>query len=323
MADNLEAIKLNFLMSCVKKFDTKSENVYESWNRWLTSFKHFTDAAKIDTEKEKKAWMLLIGGEDLQNVESFINRYYQQLQQQNFNGNVDQSTDVFAECISRLNKYFYGRNNTEKLKKIRQELNETFDKFLARLRETSTLCNFARPTEEIIKQIEIGAKNSKVRQKAQELGDIDQLIKYARAYEILEIEEKGAHRSKKETTGKDHDKVKSGRVEKTSSSRSKITREYKSDKSASPAPAEPSFNAQKTSQSGYGVQRIREYCVRCGSNSHRTGIKIGCVAWGQTCGFCNRKNHLEKSCLRKIFSKYHKKTESETSSDSSKYNDKK
>lgn len=310
MTDDIESTKFKLLMNYVKKFNSmKTENIYGYWTQWIEKFKHFADAVDIENPKKKKAWMLLIGGEDLQNIEN------QQLKQQNPNGNVDQSTDVYAECEKRLDKYFTGLHFIEKFMQIRQGAEETFDQFLARLRETSTKFKFLHPMEEnkIKKQIGIGAKNSEVRKKARELADLDQIIKFARESEIVENSENPSHvavddvptssNEKRETL---NSRIRCGRVEKTTT-RQKIKKVFKTVHKIS--------NLKHRNSIDLRHKLCDSSCSRCGSNSHFTGAK-GCIAWGKFCRHCKGKNHFEECCFKKKKMRSNRNTETTvTSSD--------
>lgn len=144
---------------------------------------------------------------------------------------------------------------------ITQEANETFDRFLNRLRERSTTCKFAALESEMLRdRIVIGVTSDDTRERLlrEKDLDLDKAINICRTSEMATKQLQSMH-----TT-----------TETVQFARTK--------------PSKP----KTTSKPDRARNNTCKYC----GDTHPRG---NCKAYGQTCAYCNKRNHLAKVCLSK------------------------
>lgn len=167
----------DLLKSMVENFDPNVFQSSDAWRAWLKNFELSVVAARIETDSQKKAWMLLLGGKELQNIYDYLNRHKQP----------NEKSEDFNTCKERLSSYFLERQHTEKFRQVAQTENESFENFILRLRRYSQNCGFKNPEDEIKRQIAIAANNMNVRRKAsiESTITVKQLEHYAQKYEQM------------------------------------------------------------------------------------------------------------------------------------------
>lgn len=168
----------DLLKSMVKNFDPNVPQLSDAWRAWLKNFELSAAAARIETDSQKKAWMLLLGGKELQNIYDYLmNRHKQP----------DEKSENFNTCKERISLYFLERQHIDKFRQVAQAENENFENFTLRLRRYSQNCGFKNPEDDIKRQIAIAAYNLNVRRKASIESNftIKQLEHYAQKYEQM------------------------------------------------------------------------------------------------------------------------------------------
>lgn len=124
------------------------------WSRWLKDFELFLVAADITADLRKKAALLNLAGEEVQNV-------YHSLPP-------DEVGTDYGHLLAALNKHFKPQLNplyeVYKFRNTKQEATETFKEFYIRLRGLSANCEFETKLDrELLIQILVGTSSSKLR----------------------------------------------------------------------------------------------------------------------------------------------------------------
>lgn len=251
--------------------DGDTRSLGQRWERWKRGLEIYLLATGIDIPVKKRATLLHTGGLALQDV------YY------NLPGaHVEEkdSVDVYKVAIGKLDEYFSPKQSfvyeRHVFRLIQQEPEEKFDKFLVRLRNQSSKCNFAKKDDDIIDQIAEKCFSPDLRKKILRLGDsakIDDIIVEANSIETVQ-------RQLKEFQGKQNVDV--NRIG-----------------------TRPNGNQAQGSQ-------IKPRCTRCGSSNH-DGDDVGCPARDKVCDKCGYKGHFKNQCRtrqnkRKVTTTASKKT---------------
>lgn len=281
----------------------------------MIAFEHFLVAASVDSSKEKKAWMMLVGGGNLQNVDTFLTKLYQQHNNSEKSADQKPIIDVYEECKNRLNRYFYEKIRIAKFKSIKQEPDESFNDFVMRLQSHLNPCNFARPCDEMKLQISISAKEPMVRTKAQEPDvQLEELVSYGRNMEMIgkslkmirecaEMEQEGkvveqqTARPARDESESDSDYR--SRHHKRKRKHSKHSRDGRSYKHKSRKHRHRSRSSRSRSRSRErSYDRYQQYS----ENRHFTGreptMRFDCgIEQGAECGHCGKLNQIDEFCF--------------------------
>ena len=162
------------------------------WEEWLQSFELMIEMKQVWDQHSKYVVLLTWGGRGLQriyyNLAPVSDEIQPPLVEVPF---APFEVPEYDNAIKRLNKFFVGKPNErielELFRSLRQSIDESFNKFLLRLRTQAARCDFKERSEtEILHQITMGAKDEKVRDKGMEnLITLDELTNYALNRETL------------------------------------------------------------------------------------------------------------------------------------------
>lgn len=151
------------------------------WERWKRALEIYLSAAGIEDNEKKKACLLHFGGQELQDI--FFNVPVG-------SNNQDKNSGVFKSAIEKLDTYFSSKHSKVYaryvFRLIKQDANEKFYDFLARLREQANKCNFSSTDDNIIDQIVEKCNSDELRRKILQRGEeitLDNIVVEAIALE--------------------------------------------------------------------------------------------------------------------------------------------
>lgn len=251
-------------MFTLDKFECEGEigSVAIRWERWKRSLYIYLEAAGIDTEVKKRACLLHFGGEELQEV--FYN-----IPGANVKPDDTNKDKVFDIAVAKLDEYFAPKQSKgferHLFRLMKQEPQEKFEKFLVRLRQQATKCQFTNIDEHIMEQITEKCLSDDLRKKILKNGDkmtLDDIISEANALEVIE-RQLGNFGNK--TFG--------------SQEVNKVTMKF------------------DRSKETY-TRRKREGCGRCGSMNH-FARDPKCPAKAKKCHKCGIMGHFQRQCRTK------------------------
>lgn len=243
-------------LPALEVFDCESDSTSlgHRWERWKRALEVYLLTAGIDQPLKKRAILLHMGGLGLQDI------YY------NLPGaHVDEkeSNDVFKIAVDKLDEYFSPKQSfvyeRHVFRLMKQEPEEKFDKFLIRLRNQSSKCDFAKKENDLIDQIAEKCASAELRKKILQLGDsvtIEKVIIEAHSIETVE-------RQLKEFQGKQNEQVNRIRIK-----------------------------PNKTHVQGVNK---KNRCSRCGSEYHNSS-DTRCPARDKVCDKCGYKGHFKIYC---------------------------
>ena len=240
------------------RFDCSSEptSLGLTWKKWVVRLENLFVALNIKADERKKALMLYYGGEELVSI-------YETLDVK--------PADTFEVAKQHLNKFFEPKVNltyeTYHFRNLVQGEDETIDKYVTRLKEAASRCEFHDVTREIKDQVVQKTSNDRLRRKAlRDDPSLDNLLAAARAMELSSAQAAIIEEERKVN--------KVGKPGKYSSRREeKVSKQY----------------------DGY----TNKMCFSCGEDFPHKGGRKGCPAQGLKCGNCGKYNHLTKMCKSK------------------------
>uniref|UniRef100_A0A2H1VFE7 RNA-directed DNA polymerase n=1 Tax=Spodoptera frugiperda TaxID=7108 RepID=A0A2H1VFE7_SPOFR len=154
------------------------------WQRWKRALEIYLLALGIDQPLKKRATLLHTGGLALQDI--YYNLPGAHVQEAD-------SPDVFESAIKKLDDYFSPKQSfvyeRHVFRLLKQEPDEKFEKFLVRLRNQCSKCDFALKDNALIDQIAEKCTSSDLRKKILQLGDsvtIEKVILEANSIETIE-----------------------------------------------------------------------------------------------------------------------------------------
>lgn len=131
-------------------------NIANRWRTWLADFKTFLTASNITNRTRQRALLLYQAGPRIREI-------FRQFPDPG-------EDDDFAKAEILLTEYFEPQKNrlyeVYKFRQAKQVESETIDQFHTRLRSLSKNCEFADVDFEIMVQIVIGGRSSRVRKQA-------------------------------------------------------------------------------------------------------------------------------------------------------------
>ncbi|XP_060808083.1 uncharacterized protein LOC132903525 [Amyelois transitella] len=164
--------------------DGDSNSVGIRWEKWKRGLEIYLQATNTENPSKQRAILLHVGGLPLQEIFH------------NIPGALVSETaenNVYTIAIEKLDNFFYKKQNRyferHLFRSIKQEQNESFDKFLVRLRQQSAKCKFSSEEDQIIDQIIEKCASPDLRKKLLTLGDsvqLGQIISEANAFESVE-----------------------------------------------------------------------------------------------------------------------------------------
>lgn len=240
----------------IKPFDCNSTLLANEWEKWKNSLEICLAAYKETDPASRKNWLLHLGGSDVIEI---------------FNTVADpvyaSDDDVYAKAIKKLDSHFspkrHKRYERHLFRKIRQNVDEKFDKFVLRIRQKASLCEFGSYLEDgMIDQIIEGCTSKELRQKC--------LAKDMTYQEIIQL---GLSLETVE------DQLKSFKV-------------IESDNLV-----EPVHRIQKGHNGARKSETVKnKECFQCG-RPWFIGHKEKCPAFNHKCRNCGKVGHLENKCF--------------------------
>lgn len=259
----------------LEKFECDGEtgSVGIRWERWKRSLNIYLEAAKIDTAAQKRASLLHFGGPELQEI--FFN----------IPGTEDGASnegDVFTSAIAILDAYFAPKQSKRFerhiFRQIKQEEDEKFEKYLVRLRQQASKCQFTDVEDHLIDQITEKCYSEDLRKKILRSGDkitLNDIVSEANALEAIHRQLEGFDRK-----GHNH--------------------------------TTQAVNAMETRKTENETQKKKE-CFRCGSWSH-LAYDDRCPAKGKKCLQCGKIGHFKAHCkTNPLKRKFEEKTKQDKS----------
>ena len=125
----------------VKEFDPKGDpsTVSQRWQKWKKSFIYFLNATGIHNDNQKRATLLHLVGEEVQDIFETL-------------GEVG---TTYEEAIAKLDKHFDIKRNIPYERCVfhetEQEVGESIDSYVTRLRKLTLYCEYEATTEDEIR----------------------------------------------------------------------------------------------------------------------------------------------------------------------------
>lgn len=230
--------------------------IYPRWERWLRGFELFVESKSIADSKRKKAMLLHYGGLDLQDVFFAIPGADE----------LADGEDAYTKTKEELTKFFKPKLNTTFERHIfrgmTQKEGESVGQYVTRLRQQAKHCSFASEDDEIRDQVIEHCRDSEVRKRVLEKGDITlkEVLEIANAWEIS------------------CSRVKAMEGESVANLSSRKSRD----------------NRRETSS-----EKSKEItCSRCGYKGHKQSSDK-CPARDKECGKCKKTGHYASMCRTK------------------------
>lgn len=254
----------NTTLPALEKLDLEGDgaSVGHRWEKWKRSLNLYLETTDIKCSVKKRATLLLLGGQDLQEV--FYNL-------PGANAESAEGTDVFQIAVEKLDDYFIPKQSKvyerHVFRLIKQEESEKFEKYLVKLRKQAGKCQFDKPDEHLIDQIAEKCYSTDLRKKILTIGDgitLDKIITEANTLEVVkqQLEEYEGKSKKQDLNAIAH---KSGKFKQTKPE----TKE-----------------SQDTKKKG---------CNRCGNFRHES-YDTNCPARGKKCHLCGKIGHFRQYC---------------------------
>lgn len=268
------------------------QDLRREWEEWLQSFELMLEMKQVWDQHSKYVVLLTWGGRGLQrifyNLAPASDEIQPPLVEVPF---APFEVPEYDNAIKRLNKFFVGKQNErielELFRSLRQSTDESFNKFLLRLRTQAARCDFKERTEtEILHQVTMAAKDERVRDKGLEnLITLDELTNYALNRETL-MKQKSKSRPFAEEV-RQPDAVAVQHVREYQPSRNGRGG-YRSNR----VPRQKPFNRYQP----YNREIATQECGRCGSRRHQSGAGE-CPAFNVRCNGCGQIGHYARKCL--------------------------
>lgn len=241
-------------MSEFKCREMKQTSVRDEWTRWIRGAENILAVSEIDDPLKKKQLLLAWGGLQLQDVFYSI---------PGADGS-DEDPDVYKTAIDALTKYFSPKHHDtyerHKFWSMKMENEENIDKFLHRVRQQASGCNFgnsasrSREISIIDKVIESAPPQLKEELLAKEKLTLESLEKTVSAYQAI----------------KDQSRLMSSAGDKEIVV-NKVNDRYRED------------------------TRRNKTCERCGYTNHDTN-DLRCPAMKAKCHNCGAFGHFQSRC---------------------------
>lgn len=262
----------------------ESNDVYEEWKRWKRAFELYTTAHKIDDAAQKKAYLLHLGGMELQDVYYALEK--EEDTKPDLNAEGAEVKSVYEKCVEILENKFKVKKNTAYetylFRTLRQTPDETVDLYVNRLRQQAKKCAFNNEDNQIRDQLLEKTCLENLRLRIFEAGDehftLPKMIETGRSLEI-------------------------GKVQKEE----KLVMVTQTIRSSN-----PKYQAKKNSD---------RVCFNCGNAGHFAKDSI-CPAVDKTCLACGKKGHFRKMCRSRNSNKFVKQIEKDQLDTDSKSNSK-
>lgn len=268
------------------------QDLRREWEEWLQSFELMLEMKQVWDQHEKYVVLLTMGGRGLQriyyNLAPASNEIHPPLVEVPF---APFEEPEYDNAIKRLHKFFVGKQNErielELFRSLRQSNDESFNKYLLRLRTQAARCDFKERTEtEILHQITMAAKDERVRDKGLEnLITLDELTNYALNRETLMKQKMKTRPFGEEVRPQDVAMVQHTPEQRTS-------RHGRGGYKSNRVPRQKPFNRYQP----YKREIPTLECGRCGSGQHQSGAEQ-CPAFDARCNKCGQIGHFARKCL--------------------------
>lgn len=278
-----------------------AQDLRREWEEWHRSFELIVEMKNIQSQHEKLVMLLAYGGRGLQRIFYSLKPTPEEI--------VPEPVKVplmppelpeYDNAIKRLQKFFVGKRNDrvelEVFRSLRQTGDESFNRFILRLRTQAARCEFGeREEKEILHQVTMGARDERVRDKGlEDVMDLDDLTSYAINREILTQQREKAKSFRQEETvasvkPKGPRQGAAGNRNPNGSGFSKVQEGTYRPMNREGVPNGSKFGGQAAG-SRTGVE-----CHRCGSWKH-DGDFPRCPALGTQCHRCRTIGHFARKC---------------------------
>ena len=224
------------------------------WKKWTTRLENLFVALAIEDKKRQKALLLHYGGSQLCDI------FY----------TLETEEDVEYEQVkAKLDTYFEPKINitfeTYSFRQLTQAEDEPIDKFVTRLREAASRCQFHDTAREIKDQVVQKCTSDRLRRKAlREDLSLDNLLKAARAMELADHQAMAMEGESEVLKVRQH---------------------------------EPVVKSENQEQSKQKV--VDKKCYSCGGAWPHLDGRRSCPAFGVDCRKCGVKNHFARVCKSK------------------------
>lgn len=272
------------------------------WLKWRKAFERFIAANVIDDDDEKLNMLLVLGGIELQSYYDKIDKCHVGVP--TVEGSSEMRILKYESAVLTLEKYFAPQLNKRferhQFRALKQEMGESFEDFVFKLKEQANRCNFYDTDDMIVDQIIEGCSSVELRKKllteeknlteALMIGrTIEEVQKQTKQYgKGLQFEHDGdttihkiSSRPFPTTSSRQFPSTSSRQVHPTSSRRftSGSSRQFRS----------TSTSVQTNSS---------RKCYNCGRYGHISKELEKCIAAEATCHNCGSTGHYQ-SCCRK------------------------
>ena len=124
-------------------------NIGPRWDDWVIRLNEYFDAAAIDDDKQRLASLFFFGGTKLRKIHSTLPEAIPE-------GEEEANEGEFDKAVYRLNKFFNPKKNAVievyKFRQSKQDVNETIEQFVTRLRLLAQYCEYD-DDKEIVGQV--------------------------------------------------------------------------------------------------------------------------------------------------------------------------
>ena len=275
----LEADMAQIDIPSVRNFDPHDSKA--SWTKWVRSFELFAEGRGVTEAKQRKALMLHCAGTAVQDI------FYTLELVQGTSG--DSEYDITKKT---LNRHFESKINVPYerycFRQLSQELNESMEEFVVRLRQQAAVCEFINVDEQIRDQIIEKCHSNRLRTKLLERGQaltLSELRSTAATFEMTERQSK--HMAQ--------DGVAGGR----SSVNAIDSRNLKGRRPQSYQGQRAARAADQGQRAARAAQaESNRKCFRCNRVGHFAKDQQ-CPARGKTCNNCGKTGHFSTCCRSK------------------------
>lgn len=119
--------------------------IRKEWEKWIRAFEIYTEAEGITNLLKKRSKLLFLGGAQLQDVAFTIPGAMVEF-------DADLRNDVYTPLVQKLTAHFSPKQNSTFERHIFRSTKpgegESFDKFLLKVRQSATRCNFGTTAHE-------------------------------------------------------------------------------------------------------------------------------------------------------------------------------
>ena len=263
VVDGLKSLELGGLCS----FDPKGDptTLCARWKRWKRAFNLYVKSRGVSDEGQKVAMMLHTGGMALQEV------YYSL---------AEEDADLsLAESIKVLDEHFIPMANVpfeqHLFRQLEQQVDETVDQFVCRLRQKSLSCDFAKVDEAIRDQLIEKCRDARLRRKFLEKAGnakLKEMQDIARAYEAVEAQMRSMS---------------------ATAPAAQVNAVHGKDGPAKENKWAKGSKGGKLKSGGFQDRR----CYNCNRRDHLASDRQ-CPARGKTCRKCGDTGHFEVRCTK-------------------------